>query len=146
MSEQQERRFPSRGQVLQTIDTSYEEIFVPYNWNFWVCLRTLPSIERDAFEVSVAGRLVNGARQQPNLANMRARLVAMCWVDYETKERMFVKPEDVAALGNKDAMAMDFLFDHCKRINGIGADTTKELEKNSEATDGELEPIELPTS
>ena len=101
-------------------------VVVP-EWGVTVYIRTLSGTERDAFE----GGLMKGKGKQrePDLANLRARLVALCAVD-EEGNRIFDK-SDVEALGKKAAAPLDRLFTAAQELNGLTEKDVQELAGNS---------------
>lgn len=126
MSETTEYSFLGRDEILNFDDISVEIVPVP-EWgdNAAVRLKVLSAAERDEFEASTV--TTKGGRQKPNLANLRARLVARCMVDAEG-ERVFVSG-DVVRLGSKSSKALDRLFAKCQEINGF---TEKDIEELTE--------------
>lgn len=117
----------TRDAILGASDIQSEDVHVP-EWGGTVRVRGLTAAQRDAFEAaSVTG---NGKRRDVNLANIRARLVALSIVD-ENGGRVF-NPGDVAALGEKSAGALDRVFNVASRLSGIGDADIEELAKNSE--------------
>jgi hypothetical protein len=123
-----------KDMILAIEDREYRDVEVP-RWNLVVRLQTLSGAERDRFEASLQKDV--GKRQVRNLENIRARLLSLTLVDPENNERMFDSPEDVKALGGKSAAALSMLFDVACEMNGITDADVKELEKNSEQTDGD---------
>lgn len=120
--------------ILNAADLRTEDVSVP-EWGGTVRARTLTGAERDAFESSMTV-MVKGERQ-PNVRNLRARLVAACLVD-EGGARLFDDGE-VASLGGKSAAALDRVFSICQRLNGFTAADVEDMEKNS-ASDQSAEP------
>lgn len=86
---------------------------------FSVLLKPLTSAERDAFEASIVGE--EGKR---NLSNLRARLVAFCWVNAEGKP--VGKPDEIGALR---ADLVGEIFDKVRELNGMDADAAEEAGK-----------------
>jgi len=89
---------------------------------FSIYLKPLSSAARDSFEASVVGE--KGKR---NLANLRARLVANCWVDGEGKA--IGTPEQIGA---QRADLVGAIFDKVRELNGMDADVAAaaEVEKD----------------
>ena len=115
----------SKQDILNARDLSTEDICVP-EWGGTVRVRSLTGKERDAFEASLMSG--EGKKRKVDLANIRAKLVAMCIVD-EAGAREFDDVE-VAALGAKSAAALDRVFSVCQRLNGLSAADVEELEGN----------------
>jgi len=83
---------------------------------FSVYLKPLSSAARDRFEASVVGE--KGKR---NLANLRARLVAECWVS--EKGEAIGTPTQI---GDQRADLVGALFDKVRELNGMDADVAVE--------------------
>lgn len=89
-------------------------------------LRCLSGAERDRYETSLQ-RMVKG---QPvlDMVNGRARLVAWSWVD-ENGKRLFGGHEDVLKLGEKNAKAINRLWEAACKLSGIDFDGSQAEEK-----------------
>ena len=86
-----------------------------------VFLKPLTSRQRDDFEMSVAG--LGGAEK--NLSNLRARLVALCWVDEAGK------PIGTAdEIGDLSSDLVSQLFDQVRKLNHMDADDIEEAGKD----------------
>mgnify|MGYP000058895051 CR=1 FL=1 len=117
----------NRDGILGCIDVQIETVEVP-QWKGSVYIKSLNGKERDAFESAcLTGR---GTRKELNLVNMRARLVAVSVVDEDGK--LIFTEEDVQALGEKNAGALDLIFTAAQRLSGLGQKDVEELTKNSE--------------
>lgn len=91
-----------------------------------VYVRTMKAAERDAFETSMfEGR---GSSRRQNLDNLRARLVAKTAVDKDGNPLW--KAEQVKRLGEKNAAAIDRIFDAAQRLNGMSSSDVEEMVKN----------------
>lgn len=109
----------SAEQILAAEDLSFQEVEVP-EWGGTVRIRELTGAQRDAFEGSVMG---DG--KKPDIANIRARLVAACLVD-DAGKPLF---NEAAArkLGEKSGRVLDRLFDTCRELNGLTEQAVEEL-------------------
>lgn len=126
-----EYTFLDRDEILDFDDIKVEVVPVPeWGANAAVRLKVLSAAERDAFEASTV--TMKGGKQKPNLANLRARLVARCMVDGKG-ERVF-QSGDVARLGNKSSKALDRLFTKCQEINGFSDKDIEELAEDFDET------------
>ena len=83
---------------------------------FYIHLRPLTSAAKDKFEASIVG--TEGKR---NLENLRARLVASCWVDEEGNK--LGSAEEIGALR---ADLVGAIFDKVRSLNGMDADDVAE--------------------
>lgn len=124
-----EYTFLDRDAILDFDDIETHVVPVPeWGEKAAVRLKVLSAAERDEFEASTVS--MKGGKQKPNLANLRARLVARCMVDADGN-RIF-QSGDVARLGRKSSKALDRLFARCQEINGF---TDKDIEELTEDFD-----------
>jgi hypothetical protein len=63
-----------------------------------------------------------------NLLNARAKLIVLCAVD-EQGAQLFT-PDDLNALGRKNARPLDRLFDACRKLAGLSENDVEELTKD----------------
>lgn len=131
----------SRDQILNADDLETEDVKVP-EWapkaaenrdEYVVRLRMLTATDRDRFEASTVE--TKGGKQKQNLANFRARLVALCIIN-EGGEVMF-NAVDIPALGRKSAKALGRVFDACQKMNGFTAEDVAELTEGFDDAPGE---------
>jgi hypothetical protein len=115
-----------RAKILAAKDIKTERVDMP-EWDLSVLVRGLKGIERDAFEESCyIGR---GKDRQENFVNLRANLVARSIVD-EDGVRVF-SDDDIVALGEKSAAALDRIFAVAQRLSGLGQKDLETLVGNS---------------
>ena len=119
----------TKDQILEANDLQSESVTVP-EWGGDVLVRTMTGADRDAFEASMITTLPDGTRK-PNMANMRAKLVALTVVD-DAGNRVF-DVTDVDRLALKSASALERVFNAAQRINGLGAQAEDLAAKNSVA-------------
>ena len=119
----------TKDQILEANDLQSESVTVP-EWGGDVLVRTMTGADRDAFESSMITTLADGTRK-PNMANMRAKLVALTVVD-EAGNRVF-EVSDVDRLALKSASALERVFNAAQRINGLGVQAEADAAKNSVA-------------
>ncbi len=119
----------SKEQILAMDDIETRDVEVP-EWGGTVRIRGLSGVERDEYEANRWRR--RGNKYEPNLANARANLVALCAVDEEGK-RIFTN-EDVKALGRKSAAALDRLFDVAQELSQVSDEDIEELAGNFSET------------
>jgi hypothetical protein len=115
----------SKDDILKAEDLVSEEIDVP-EWGGSVLVRGLTGRERDEFEASIMER--RGRRMYPNIANVRAKLVARCCID-DSGQRLFTD-FDAEELGAKAASAMNRLYDVAARLSGMTEEDIEELVEN----------------
>jgi hypothetical protein len=116
----------TKDQIWAANDLKTIEVPVP-EWGGSVRIKTLTGAERDQYEADSYKR-VKG-RQEANLANLRARLVAMVVVD-ENDQPMFTRA-DVMKLGQKSASALERVFNAAADLNGMSDADVEELSGNS---------------
>ena len=115
----------NRDLILSADDSKREKVAVP-EWGGDLYVATMSGAARDAWEQSLVIR--KNGKTEPNLENMRARLVVACLVD-EAGNRIF-KDEDAAALGKKSSKVLERLAKVAQKLNGIGDTELEELEGN----------------
>lgn len=123
----------SRDAILAAQDLTRELVAVP-EWGGHVYIRSLTGAERDKFEADISG--TKRGSTDLNLANLRARLVALTLVDSEGK-RMFRGPGDVEQLGSKSSIALMRCFEKARELSGMTQAEVEELAKNSETPEAD---------
>jgi len=118
----------SREQILSASDLKIEEVQVP-EWGGSVFVQSLNGKARDKFE-STRFKL-KGDTVEMIHDNTRAVLVSLCACD-EAGTLLFSEG-DVAALGAKNAAALDRVFDVAQRLSGLRGKDVEEKLKNSAA-------------
>jgi hypothetical protein len=117
-----------RAATLKTEEVRVPEWADPDTGSDVVLVRELRGRERDEFEASLA--VQRGQRMVPDVANMRAKLVARTIVG-EDGEPVFSQ-QDVAALGELSAAALDRVFEVASRLSGLNPADVEEAGKASE--------------
>jgi hypothetical protein len=95
-------------------------------WDAEIAIRTLTARERSEWEMTLFDNKGNVTQR----SDMREQLVGRCLIDPETGERLFDDAE-LPLLGGKSAEVLDRLFAVARRVNGIGAEADRAIEKNS---------------
>jgi len=114
-----------REAILELDDLVVESVYVK-EWNTNVLVRTLSSVEKDAWEASqVQG---HGKNARAKLDNIRASLCVRCIVD-ENGDRMFGDHE-AGALGKKSAKAVCRVFDVATELNGVSEKDVEDIAGN----------------
>jgi hypothetical protein len=119
----------TREQMLGATDVQIEAVFVP-EWGGTVYVRSLPGKGRDQFEGSRVRIKADGKVELVH-DNTRARLLALT-VCNEAGELLFSE-EDVAAIGEKNAAALDRIFDVAQRLSSLRPQDLEQKVKNSVA-------------
>ena len=118
-----------RDAILKAAALKTEDVPVP-EWGGSVLVRELRGRERDEWEASLA--VQRGRQMVPDVANMRAKLAARTIVDADL-EPLFSQ-QDVAALGELSAAALDRVFDAASRLSGLNPADVEEMGKASAPT------------
>lgn len=122
----------SRDDILGAVDLQTVAVAVP-EWDGEVLVRGLTGRERDRFDESMMEETRRkGGRSERRVRwnNARARLCAMCIVD-EQGRRLFTS-EDVQALGEKGAAALQRVYDVAASLSGLSDRDLDELLGNSD--------------
>ena len=112
----------TRDDILNAQDQETEDIEVP-QWGGSVTIRSLTGTERDKYEASLVSyqRDDQGRPQVKSieLDNLRARLISLVAID-EKGARLFTTA-DVLTLGEKNANALDLLFQAAQTLSRLTA-------------------------
>lgn len=122
----------SKEAIFACNDIKVEIVPVP-EWSGEVKVRGLSARERDDYEGSLIDARKKGATV--NLANMRAKLVALSVVD-DAGQRLF-SDADIAKLGEKSAASLDRIYGVAQRLSGMSDADQEELAKNLESIPAE---------
>lgn len=112
-----------REELLGLDDRKVVEVTVPEWGGRVVRVAAMSAFDRDQWETQNYQAIKAGARR-----NVRAALVARCVVD-ETMVRVFAD-DDIEALGQKNAKALDRLFDVASDLNGLNEKSAEAVAKN----------------
>jgi len=115
-----------RETILAAQDRKKIEVEVP-EWGAKVFIQSSSPAERDAIEQYILKSQKSNAP-----INGRALVAALIIVD-ENGKRVF-SDDDVPALADKSAIAMERIFDAYVKINGLSKSERDEYEKNSSTT------------
>ena len=116
----------TRDAILAAASLKTEEVDVP-QWGGVVLVRELRGRERDEWEASLATQ--RGKTMVPDVANMRAKLVARSVVG-DDGEPLFSQ-QDVAALGELSAAALDRVFEAASKLSGLSEEDLEAAAGNS---------------
>lgn len=110
-------------------------------WGTDFFVRTMTAAERDDFEAALfVARMKEESdedyaeRRRAATRNLRSKLVVKVAIDADGK-RIFAD-EDAPLLGEKSNKELQKVFDAISKLNAIGEEEIKELEKNSGAAPG----------
>lgn len=117
-------------EILNADDRRPEEVPVPeWSGHKIVLVAAMAGEDRDRLEQEVAvtkGRIIE---------NVRAKVCARSIVDRDLN--LVFDDSSIEALGQKNALALDRVFEVARRLSGLGEDVLKDMEKNSEQTPGD---------
>lgn len=111
-----------RDDILQAEDIKTELVPVP-EWGGDVYVKGMNGAERDKFEGSLV--VLRGKDKQMNMTNIRAKLASMTICDDKGK-RLF-NENDVQALSQKSAAALQRVFVVAQKLSRISDDDVEEL-------------------
>ena len=152
----------TKEQINAKKDRKTEELYIP-EWDGTVLVSEMGADARDEFEQFMAEERekleiqeIKGAKAQAKKGHdkeikyktkgiyihIRAPLVAATMVD-ENGERLY-SAQEVAELGKKSGLALDRIFDVANKLNKIYGQERENLEKNSEAPQGDKSDGEQP--
>ena len=116
----------TKDQILEANDLPTQDVEVP-EWGGQVRVRSMSGADRDAFEASMVTLDKDGTRQ-PDMSNLRVKLVALTLVD-DAGNRLF-DVADVQRLALKSAAALEKVFKAAQKLNGLGAQEAEAAVKN----------------
>lgn len=122
MDKKKEFRRLTASEILEIDDVKSEDVEVP-EWGALVTIKSLTGLERDKLEAAMVQD--RGGSRTVNFDNFRARLIAATAVD-ETGSLLF-QPNQVKALGGKNAQALTRLFNVASRLSGYSESDVREL-------------------
>ena len=108
----------NKEHILSCNDVKIEKVNVP-EWNCDIFVRSISAKTQDEWAESV---------RQKKTSNFQASFLVLCICD-ESGRLVFDK-SDADRLGEKSASVLSRIFDVASKINCLGTDDTKELEKN----------------
>ena len=117
----------TRQSIAEKQDLKNEIVNVP-EWGGDVCLRMMSGAERESWELDMYNRS-NGGKKSEALKGLKVSLLSLCITD-EGGNKIFDDDEGRRILGSKSASAIDKLFNHAQKLNGLTANDVEELEKN----------------
>jgi len=115
-------KLTSAAQLFDIKDEVFKEVEVP-EWVIdgepvTVTLKALSGIDRDQFESSAVSINPRTGKPEPNVANLRARLLALCIVN-DDGVPIFKGDANALKLGMKSAKAIDRLFTIAAELSGV---------------------------
>lgn len=116
----------TKEQILQCDDIQLELVSVP-EWGGDVYVKSITGAQRDWLEMSTYEEK-KGKDKNINMQNFRAKLVSISVCD-ENKEPLF-DDKDIAILTNKNAAALQRVFEVAQRLSGFTNADADELSKN----------------
>jgi hypothetical protein len=120
-----------KDDILGIDDAAYDEVTVPEWGGRVIRLRSMTAAERDSYQASMLRQQGNNpGNQRLTLNDVTANLLVRCIVDADGN-RIF-SDKDAAALGRKNAKALDRLSDVAKKLSAMSDEDMEELAGNSE--------------
>jgi len=109
-------KFLTRDEILALQDRKTAVVHVP-EWDCDVRIMEMSAGDREAYERMVLRMNEQSNKVEPDISNLRAKMVAISVVDEEGR-RVFTN-EDVEALSRKHHEAIRFLFNKAMSLNRI---------------------------
>lgn len=117
----------SREDILGAKDTTRELVDMhKFGWGGSVYVQGMTGLQRGLHENDMLETNVDDIRT--NKARFRARMLVYCIVD-GTGNPLF-REQDVDALNEKNAAALDYLYDKAAKASGYRAQDVEEITKN----------------
>lgn len=117
-----------RNSILNAHDSRRELVHVP-EWGGSLYVKSLTGAERDRFEASIQANKTGDAKL--NLSNFRSKLVVLAACD-ENGGRLF-GDTDINALGQRNAQALQRVFEVAQKLCGMTKEDVEELTGESGA-------------
>ena len=118
----------TKEMLLGIKDTKIETVTVK-EWDCDVNLKKLSGGERDIYESWIYKK--SNGKTLTDSKDIKAKLIAMCLVDADGNKLLDAdKREDLDMLNAKSASALNFIFEKCSEINGMGNDGVDEAKKS----------------
>ena len=111
----------TKEQILAANDRRRVEVDVP-EWGGPVLLSVMSGTERESFEREWTNT------DEKLLPQYKLKLLRRCLVNEDGTTQF--EDADLAALGNKNAVVLDRLFDEAMRLNGFKPNSVEEAAKN----------------
>lgn len=116
----------TKDQMLAASDIGTSTCTVP-EWGGDVLLKDLSALQREEVEVRYAKHEKTGTGE--SLKGLKV-LVAAYTLIGDDGQRLFVKPDEVEKLGEKSGKAIDRIFMHVMKHNGMTKEAASDLAKN----------------
>lgn len=124
----------TKQDIIKCTDIETREVAVP-EWGGSVLLRSMTGEERDEWEQG--NQMRNKGEGQPvNVRGFKVDLLARVIRDPENPLKPLFDKKDLIELNKKNAKPISDLFAVACKMNGIGDDQVKQMEKNSQAAVG----------
>lgn len=111
----------TKEQILAADDRASVETHVP-EWGGSVYVRVMSGTERESFEREWT------TTEEKLLPQYKVKMLKKCLCD--DKGAALFTNDDLAALGEKNALVIDRLFNQCMKLNGFQKDAVEEAAKN----------------
>lgn len=119
----------NRDDILKADDLRVEKVdMVPYGWGGYVYVRGMTGLERGQFEYDM--QAVSGPVKEENQKRFRAKILVMTVVDAEKNGQRIFREQDVEALSEKHAGALDHLCNVSQRLSGYRLADIEEMTAN----------------
>lgn len=118
-----------RDDIIKARDIRVEKVdMVPFGWGGYVFVRGMTGLERGQFEYDM--QAVLGPVREENQKRFRAKILVNCVVDAEVNGQKLFREQDVNALSEKSAGALDHLVDVAQKLSGYRKSDVDEMTGN----------------
>lgn len=114
----------TKEQIFESDDNEYVDVEVP-EWGGTVRVQVMTGWARDKYETG----LYQNRGKFDTIDNLRARFISFCAVD--ENGLLLFSQDDLLALGQKSAKALDRVFSAASELNSTGVEGLEEAAKNS---------------
>ena len=119
----------NRDDIIKAKDIRVEKVDMePYGWGGYVYVRGMTGLERGQFEYDM--QAVRGPIREENQKRFRAKILVNCVVDAEVDGQKLFREQDVDALSEKSAGALDYLVAVAQELSGYRHSDVEDLIKN----------------
>lgn len=117
----------NRDDILKAQDLKLEKVDMnAFGWGGFVNIRGMTGAQRGKFEADMG--VVKGPDQAENWKRFRAKMLVMTVVDNDGNP--LFREQDVDALNEKSAAALDYLFEKAQALSGYRKQDVEEMTKN----------------
>ncbi len=119
----------TRDDIIKADDIKAELVdMCPFGWGGHVYIKGQSAKERAEFEAYVSQAMTSNAMD--NAVRFRAKLLVATIVDAEKNGKPLFREQDIDALNEKSAGALDFLYEKTQKLSGFRKEDIDALTRN----------------